>query len=121
MNTILLAGTSLAMLLAMTPAGRANDWPQWRGPQRDGNQIETSPLADQWPASGIKRLWDSEEIPADDDGGFGSPIVVGGKVYVSVVWHRDVETETRAIDDLVMRQIGGLFIEIGRTHRVHRL
>ena len=106
MNTILLAGTSLAMLLAMTPAGRANDWPQWRGPQRDGNQIETSPLADQWPASGIKRLWDSEEIPADDDGGFGSPIVVGGKVYVSVVWHRDVETETRAIDDLVMRQIG---------------
>jgi outer membrane protein assembly factor BamB len=106
MNTPLLRGTGFAMLLLLLPAGAASDWPQWRGPQRDGRLIESSPLADHWPASGIKKLWDSEEIPSDDNGGFSSPIAAGGKVYVSIVWHRDVPSETRAIDDIVMRQLG---------------
>lgn len=106
MNTIWLGGPGVAIALALTTAGAANDWPQWRGPQRDGRLLESPPLASQWPTSGIQKLWDSEEIPSDDNGGFSSPIVADGKVYVSVVWHRDVPTETRGIDELVMRNLG---------------
>ncbi len=106
MNTTLLRGMGCALLSSWLTAGAASDWPQWRGPQRDGRLIESSPLADQWPTSGIKKLWDSEEMPSDDSGGFSSPIAAGGKVFVSVVWHREVPSETRAIDDIVMRQLG---------------
>lgn len=106
MKTHLLGGAGLVLLFFLCAASAASDWPQWRGPQRNGSLIESSPLADQWPASGIKKLWESEEIPSDDNGGFSSPVAAGGKVYVAVVWHSDIPTETRGIDDLVMRQLG---------------
>ena len=32
------------------------DWPQWRGPNRDGIS-EESGLLSQWPESGPARLW----------------------------------------------------------------
>jgi outer membrane protein assembly factor BamB len=83
----------------------ATDWPQWRGPSRDGTSPDSPPLAAQWP-NGLKKLWDSETIPSDDDGGFGSVVAAGGRVYASIVWHTDVPTETRGIDELVLRQIG---------------
>ena len=95
-----------ALLLLAWPALAASDWPQWRGPLRNGSLMGSSPLADQWPGSGLKKLWDSEEIPSDDNGGFGSPVAAGGRVYASIVWHRDVPTETRGIDELVLRQLG---------------
>ncbi|MEM9479636.1 MAG: PQQ-binding-like beta-propeller repeat protein [Verrucomicrobiota bacterium] len=86
----------------------ATDWPQWRGPQRNGVSLDTHSLANKFSESGPKLLWKSEEeIPSNDDGGFGSPIVVDGKVYLSVVWHLDVPTPTRTIDGLVMRSLGG--------------
>ena len=58
------------------------------------------------PSKGLKKLWDSEAIPSDDDGGHGSVVAAGGRVYAAIVWHTDVPTETRAVDDLVLRQIG---------------
>ncbi len=106
MKTYLLGGVGLVVLCALLSASAASDWPQWRGPSRNGSLIESSPLADQWPASGLKKLWDSEEIPSDDNGGFSSPVAAGGRVYASIVWHSDVPTETRGIDDLVLRQLG---------------
>ncbi len=44
----------VAELPARTPA--ANDWPQWRGPNRDGISAETG-LLKTWPAEGPKVLW----------------------------------------------------------------
>ena len=35
----------------------AGDWPQWRGPERNGISQETGWLA-QWPAEGPKKLWE---------------------------------------------------------------
>jgi outer membrane protein assembly factor BamB len=84
----------------------ASDWPQWRGPSRNGMQPDSPPLADQWPSKGLTKLWDSEPIPSDDDGGHGSVVAVNGRVYVGIVWHSDIPTETRGIDDLVMRELG---------------
>jgi outer membrane protein assembly factor BamB len=90
----------------MSSATTASDWPQWRGPSRNGILPDSPPLADQWPSKGLTKLWDSEPIPSDDDGGHGSIVAAGGRAYVALVWHTDVPTETRGIDDLVMRQLG---------------
>jgi outer membrane protein assembly factor BamB len=38
---------------------RADDWPQWRGPNRDGRSQETG-WSSQWPAEGPKRLWEAK-------------------------------------------------------------
>ena len=35
---------------------QAEDWPQWRGPNRDGKSADTG-LLKQWPAGGPKRAW----------------------------------------------------------------
>lgn len=93
-------------VLAVATALAASDWPQWRGPFRNGIVTDSPPLANAWPGKGLTKLWDSEEIPSDDDGGHGSVVAAGGRVYASIVWHTDVPTETRAIDDLVMRKLG---------------
>ena len=37
---------------------QADDWPQWRGPNRDGISKETGWLA-KWPAEGPKKLWEA--------------------------------------------------------------
>lgn len=89
-------------LSAVLPADCA-DWPQWRGFERNGAFTGGPKLADSWGADGPKKLWGSEEIPSDDDGGHGSVIVVGDKAFLSVVWHRDEPSETRTITDLIMR------------------
>lgn len=62
----------LALALCM-----ANDWPQWRGPDRDGISKETG-LLQQWPTDGPKIRWKRTDI----GGGFSTPVVVGGKVYL---------------------------------------
>ena len=39
----------------------AADWPQWRGPQRDGISRETG-LLDAWPAGGPPRIWKAQGL-----------------------------------------------------------
>ena len=60
----------------------ASDWPQWRGPARDG-QAPDAPA--QWPAK-LTRAW-SIEVGE----GHSSPVVAGDSVYV---FSRDNEQET---------------------------
>jgi outer membrane protein assembly factor BamB len=54
----------------------ADDWPQWRGPKRDGISAERG-LLKSWPAGGPKLLWRTSG--AGD--GYSSFAVTGGKVY----------------------------------------
>lgn len=104
------ATPSLLLLIATVLLGSlahaASDWPQWRGPTRNGIQPDGPPLASQWPSRGPTKLWDSETIPSDDDGGHGSVIAANGRVYIALVWHEDQPSEARVIDDLVMRKLG---------------
>jgi outer membrane protein assembly factor BamB len=58
------------------------------------------------PEGDLPTAWVSEAIPSNDEGGHGSPVVADGRVYLSVVWHRDVPSETRTIDSLVLRGLG---------------
>jgi outer membrane protein assembly factor BamB len=55
---------------------RADNWPQWMGPKRDGVWRETGILV-KFPAEGPKVLWRAEL-----GGGFSGPAVVDGRVYV---------------------------------------
>jgi outer membrane protein assembly factor BamB len=75
---VLLAGLSAAAgAFAPAPAGRGgNDWPQWRGPNRDDVSRETGLLQD-WPAGGPKLLWTYDDAGA----GFSGPAVVGDVLY----------------------------------------
>jgi outer membrane protein assembly factor BamB len=56
--------------------GAQFDWPQWRGPNRDGISKETG-LLKEWPANGPKRLWLFEKA----GNGYSGPAIVAGKFY----------------------------------------
>jgi outer membrane protein assembly factor BamB len=73
----------------MEPANLAastSDWPQWRGPQRNGISQETG-LLKQWPAEGPKLLWQINDI----GDGFSTPSVVGRRIYL--MSNRGMENE----------------------------
>jgi len=54
----------------------AADWPQWRGPRRDGTSAETG-LLDSWPAGGPKQVWKTTGLGE----GYSSFAVVGPRLY----------------------------------------
>src|SRR4051794_12272638 len=102
----LLLFPAAGLALLRTASLIALDWPQWRGPLRNGVAPESAALLNAVPAGGLRQLWDSEMIPSNDEGGLGSVVAAKGRAYLSVVWHSNVPTETRQIDDLVLRQLG---------------
>src|SRR5437660_2944867 len=65
-----------AGLLALS--ARADDWPQFRGPNRDGVSRETGLLKD-WPADGPRLLWTVDTLGL----GYSGPAVVGDRLYLS--------------------------------------
>ena len=67
-------------------AAATSDWPQWRGPQRDGTSQERG-LLKQWPAGGPKLLWQVNDI----GDGYSTPAVVGKRIYV--MSNRGMENE----------------------------
>lgn len=69
--------TLAVLLCALSTAARADDWPQWLGPHRDGVWRETG-LPDKFPDGGPKVLW---RQPCG--GGYSGPSVADGKVYVT--------------------------------------
>jgi len=54
------------------------DWPQWRGPRRDGISDEKD-LLSSWPESGPKLLWKIDGIGK----GWSCPIIVGQRLYIT--------------------------------------
>ena len=73
----------LAILLAAPMpkgSGATTDWPQWRGPNRDGIAAEQG-LLETWPKDGPKLAWELRDL-IDIGAGYGSPAVVGDKVYI---------------------------------------
>src|SRR3954470_17386262 len=54
----------------------ADDWPQWRGPQRNGVSKETG-LLKEWPPEGPKLTWKITDL----GNGYSSLAVVGNRFY----------------------------------------
>lgn len=67
---------ALGLAVAAFPLSGA-DWPQWRGPQRDGISRESG-LLKEWPKEGPKLLWQAKNIGA----GYSTPAVVGERLYL---------------------------------------
>lgn len=66
------------MIMVNTPFVQADDWPQFRGPDRDGKSKETG-LLKTWPEGGPKLIKTITGIGA----GYSSPAIAGGKIYIS--------------------------------------
>jgi outer membrane protein assembly factor BamB len=58
----------------------AEDWPQWRGPERNGHSKEVN-LLNSWPDGGPKLIWSKEGLGE----GFSSVSVSDGRLYISGV------------------------------------
>jgi outer membrane protein assembly factor BamB len=67
------------LLLLVVPGALASGWPQFRGPNRDGHWDETG-ILESFPREGLKIRW---RRPVG--GGFSSPVVEDGRVFVSDV------------------------------------
>jgi len=71
--TLVLAG------FVLTTSGLfAEDWPQWRGPRRDGKSLEAG-LRKTWPAGGPKELWSYDKL----GDGFSTVAIAGGTIYTT--------------------------------------
>lgn len=76
-SRFLIALAVLCLCLSVVSANPSADWPQWRGPKRDGISQESG-LLKQWPAAGPKLLWQVNDI----GDGYSTPAVVGARLYV---------------------------------------
>jgi outer membrane protein assembly factor BamB len=70
-----LAWVTFVTLVAGT--ARADDWPQWLGPKRDGVWREGG-IVEKFPPGGPPVVW---RVPVG--GGYAGPSVAGGRVYVA--------------------------------------
>src|SRR3954451_19878837 len=66
-----------ACLLLLAPLARADDWPQWGGPQRDNVYRETGVITS-IPKDGLPIRW---RIPISS--GYAGPAVANGRVFVT--------------------------------------
>jgi outer membrane protein assembly factor BamB len=71
---------SIVLVFSVTLVGlaaAAADWPQWRGPGRDGISRETG-LLKTWPEEGPKLVWNIDNL----GNGYSTPSVVGDRIYL---------------------------------------
>ena len=73
----LATSAALAALITATGLAIATDWPQWRGPDRNGISQEKG-LLQQWPKEGPKLVWKVTDMGK----GYSTPAVVGDRLYL---------------------------------------
>jgi outer membrane protein assembly factor BamB len=71
-----IVGSLIALLLFVVTQVQADDWPQFRGPKRDGISQDKG-LLKAWPKDGPPLAWKSEGVGI----GFSSVAVVGNQVF----------------------------------------
>jgi outer membrane protein assembly factor BamB len=74
-NAERLAKLAKAELPRLAPAP-TTDWPQWRGPNRDGVSGEKNLLLD-WPNDGLRVVWEKRAGK-----GYAAPVIAAGRVYL---------------------------------------
>ncbi len=115
-STVVLSLPLVAFMLGSP--GLAEDWPRWRGPNRDGISTETG-LVKQWPEKGPKIAWQGESAGI----GYSSVVVSKGRVITqgdldgvehiiafdekdgSVLWAVQPEPVAKALEE----QVSGRF------------
>ena len=88
----------LVVFLLNTSLCLSADWPQFRGPNRDGKSAETG-LQKEWPEEGPTLLWSYEGVGQ----GYASVSVVDGTIYTTGI-NEDNQGTLFAIDNKGKRQ-----------------
>jgi outer membrane protein assembly factor BamB len=82
---------SCAAVVAAAVVIEASDWPEWRGPRRDGTSTETN-LPARWSPAGENVAW---SLPF---GGRSTPVVHGNRLYLQTTTPGDVSlTQERLV------------------------
>ncbi len=76
--TMVCVAVMVGLILNWDATANGQDWPQFRGPARDGKSAETG-LLSEWPQDGPTFLWSKADIGA----GFSHVSTAGGLVYVT--------------------------------------
>lgn len=100
---------TLPLCLFLSIAVSAADWPQWRGPNRDGISSETGLLAS-WPSSGPRLVWRATGLGE----GYASMAVVRGRIYTQ--GQRGAQQFVIALD----AKAGSTLWEVATTGRAFR-
>ena len=74
-NSFVFSTLMVITLTAGVPMATAQDWPQWRGPNRDGS-VESFTLPSTWP-EGLTEQW-----TVDVGLGYATPVIVGDRIYM---------------------------------------
>lgn len=69
--------TVVGMVMGIGVSAIAADWPQWRGPERDGISQDTG-LLKEWPKDGPKVAWQTDKV----GNGYSTPSVAAERVYL---------------------------------------
>jgi outer membrane protein assembly factor BamB len=89
------AAVFCSIILFVAGRASAEDWPQWRGPNRDGISKETG-LLKKWPEGGPKLLWQV----SDAGEGYSAPAVAGERLYlISSKGEADESVQARNVSD----------------------
>jgi len=64
------------VLMIVSGSSLAEDWPQWRGPNRDGKSAETG-LLKEWPKDGPSLAWRIKGL----GGGYSAPSIAAGRIF----------------------------------------
>lgn len=80
--------TSLLLLVSASALLAASDWPQWRGPQRDG-QFAGPPWPDKLDTHHLRQVWRVGLGPS-----YSGPIVSGERVFTTETQDKKVEIVT---------------------------
>jgi len=107
---------AVMVALALGSAACAEDWPQWRGPQRNGVSAETN-WNDNWPVSGPPIAW-----KAKVGLGFSSFVIAEGRCFTlghqdeqDTVWCFEAGTGTVIWKHSYPAELGDKFFEGGTT------
>lgn len=93
------------IFICVTTLSAADDWPWWRGPGRNG-VADTAAVEGGACTNALKELWTSEPILSERDGGYGSPVVADGRVYLYCCWRTKHPVDYRIIREENLADIG---------------
>ncbi|MBL7187872.1 MAG: PQQ-like beta-propeller repeat protein [Phycisphaerae bacterium] len=65
----------MAAIVVIATSSSLADWPQWRGPNRDGKSSEVG-LLKEWPSDGPPLAWKIDKL----GGGYSAPAITAGRI-----------------------------------------
>ena len=68
---------ALFAFVGISLIAHADDWPQWRGPDRTGISKERG-LLQEWPTEGPRLIWSQQDL----GDGYSTPAIIGGRIYL---------------------------------------